>query len=192
MKYILVTGGLGFIGSHTCVELLNNGHHIVIIDNLSNSKENVKNSIISITNSSNIEFYKIDITNVLELEFIFHKYEFYLIIHFAGLKAVNESIKKPLLYYKNNVEGSINLFDFASKYNVNNIIFSSSATVYGYNDYPVDEKSEVGKGITNPYGQTKYMIEKILKDMVKSNNKLSVVILRYFNPSLMHFSPFPF
>lgn len=188
-KNILVTGGLGFIGSHTCVELLQNNpnHTIVVIDNLSNSKENVKNKIEEIvSNKSHIIFYNIDLLENYKMEQLFKKYNFDLIIHFAGLKAVSESIKNPLLYYKINVQGSLNLFKLADSYNVNNIIFSSSATVYGTNIYPVNEQSTVGQNITNPYGQSKYMIENILYDMTIANKKLSVVNLRYFNPVGAH------
>ena len=186
MKYILVTGGLGFIGSHTCVELLKHNYNIVIIDNLVNSKIDVIENIKKIINIDNLFFHNIDIRDKDKLEEVFTKYNFNLIIHFAGLKAVKESIMNPLLYYDNNVIGSLNLFSIAKKYNVNNIIFSSSATVYGENIYPVNEEASVGKNITNPYGQTKYMVECILKDMVKENDKLSVVILRYFNPVGAH------
>jgi UDP-glucose 4-epimerase len=178
--FITVTGGLGFIGSHTCVELLNLNYSVVIIDNLVNSKIDVILNIIKIINKDNIFFHDVDIRDKDKLEYILKKYNFSSIIHFAGLKAVKESIIKPLLYYENNVIGSLNLFTIAKKYNVNNIIFSSSATVYGENNYPVDEDAQIGKNITNPYGQTKYM--------VRENDKLSVTILRYFNPVGAHSS----
>lgn len=182
---ILVTGGLGFIGSHTCIELLKGHNNIIIVDNLFNSKISIKDTIEKISNKS-IIFYKVDLLNIIDLEKVFQKHKFDLIIHFAGMKAVNESIKKPLLYYKNNVQGTLNLLDLSSKYNIKNIIFSSSATVYGTNVYPVDENAIVGQGITNPYGQTKYIIENILHDLVKSNNSLSIICLRYFNPVGAH------
>lgn len=188
MLNILVTGGLGFIGSHTCVQLLENKYKIIIIDNLINSKLSVKNKIEEITKNinKNIDFYNVDITEKKNLENIFIKYNFDLLIHFAGLKSVNQSINNPLDYYNNNVVGSINLFDLCDKYNVNNIIFSSSATVYGKNNYPVDENATIGQGITNPYGQTKYIVECILQDIYKSDKSKSITVLRYFNPVGAH------
>jgi UDP-glucose 4-epimerase len=186
MKTVLVTGGLGFIGSHTCVELLNNNFNVIVIDNLFNSKLKVIHSIEKITNKK-IKFYKIDLLHKNKLENIFINHQIDLVIHFAGLKSVNESISKPLLYYDNNITGSINLFKLMEKYNIFNLIFSSSATVYGNPDkYPVDENTQTGNGITNPYGQTKYMIEQILKDLYNSNNKWNITCLRYFNPVGAH------
>ncbi len=178
---ILVTGGLGYIGSHTVVELLNNNHSVVIVDNLINSKIEVLDNLKIITKKE-IDFYQIDILNFIELEKIFKKYKFDAIIHFAGLKAVGESCDKPLLYYENNVSGSINLYNLAIKHNVKNIVFSSSATVYG-DDFKVPFKEEYGLGTcTNPYGETKKINEIILTDLSKTDKDLSVVLLRYFNP----------
>lgn len=186
MSYILVTGGLGFIGSHTIVELLQENYKIIIIDNLVNSSKEVLRKIENITNRIDILFFNIDIRNSLKLENLFTEYKIGLVIHFAALKAVSESIKNPLQYYDCNVSGTINLLNVMKKYDCNKIIFSSSATVYGDNVYPVDENSTIGNGITNPYGQTKYMIEQILQDLYISNNAWSITILRYFNPIGAH------
>ena len=189
MKTILVSGGLGFIGSHTVVELLNNGFNVIIIDNLVNSLIDVFQKIITITNltdKSRLQYYNIDIRSYLQLEKLFIDNHIYAIIHFASLKAVGESIKNPLEYYDNNVAGTIALLQIMSKYNCKRIIFSSSATVYGINTYPVSEDSKIGDGITNPYGKTKYMLENILEDLYKSDNSWSIVILRYFNPIGAH------
>ena len=186
MSYILVTGGLGFIGSHTVVELLQENYKIIIIDNLVNSSLDVLRKIQDITNRRDILFFNIDIRDSLKLENLFVEYKIKLVIHFAALKSVSESIKNPLKYYDYNVSGTINLLNIMKKYDCNKIIFSSSATVYGNNVYPVDEDSSIGVGITNPYGQTKYMIEQILQDLYISNNDWSITILRYFNPIGAH------
>jgi len=185
MKNILVTGGTGFIGSHTCVELLDNGYNVVIIDNLINSKKNVVDKIKQITNN-NIIFYEIDLFDKYELLQIFTKHKFDCVMHFAGLKAVAESVNKPLLYYKNNIMITLNLLELMEKFKCYNLIFSSSATVYGNQKPPFKEDMNIGQGITNPYGQTKYMIEQILKDLCISNNKFNVTCLRYFNPVGAH------
>ncbi len=186
MSYILVTGGLGFIGSHTIVELLQENYKIIIIDNLVNSSLDVLPKIQNITNRRDILFYNIDIRDSLKLENLFTAYKIGLVIHFAALKAVNESIKNPLQYYDYNISGTINLLNIMKRNDCKKIIFSSSATVYGDNVYPVDEESSIGVGITNPYGQTKYMIEQILQDLYISNNDWSITILRYFNPIGAH------
>jgi len=186
MSYILVTGGLGFIGSHTVVELLQENYKIIIIDNLVNSSLDVLRKIQDITNKRDILFFNIDIRDSLKLENLFVEYKIGLVIHFAALKSVSESIKNPLQYYDCNVSGTINLLNIMKKYDCNKIIFSSSATVYGVNEYPVNEESSTGIGITNPYGQTKYMIEQILQDLYISNNDWSITILRYFNPIGSH------
>jgi len=185
MKTILVTGGTGFIGSHTCVELLNNGYTVVIIDNLVNSKETVVDKIKQITNK-NIIFYEIDLFDRYELLQIFTKHKFDCVIHFAGLKAVGESVNKPLLYYKNNIMITLNLLELMETFKCYNLIFSSSATIYGDQKPPFKETMNIGQGITNPYGQTKYMIEQILKDLCISNNKFNITCLRYFNPVGAH------
>ncbi|AYV78159.1 MAG: UDP-glucose 4-epimerase GalE [Edafosvirus sp.] len=189
---ILVTGGTGFIGSHTCVELLNAGYNIIIIDNLSNSKIQVIDHIKKITGKS-FQFYQMDMLNKVNLDFLFQKHKFTHIIHFAGLKSVSESNKQPLLYYSHNLTILFNLLEVMEKYNCHNIIFSSSATVYTNQNVasftPYNEsETPIGIGITNAYGQTKYMQEKILDDLYKSNNKWNITILRYFNPVGSHTS----
>ena len=182
MQTILVTGGLGYIGSHTVIELLKQNYYIVILDDLSNSNIDVINKIRIITNSNNIKLYCGNILNVLLLNEIFTKYSVYAVIHFAGLKSVSESVSNPLKYYKNNVVGTLNLLEIMKQYNVMNFIFSSSATVYGNNIAPFNENSQTGINITNPYGKTKYMVEQILKDLKDFN----IYALRYFNPIGCH------
>lgn len=189
MKYTLVTGGLGFIGSHTVVQLINNNYNVIIVDNLSNSNIKVLEKIKKICNcNNNLIFFKYDVTNIDNMEFIFKNYIIYNIIHFASFKSVSDSINSPLIYYKNNIISTINLLELCSKYKVENFIFSSSATVYGCQPSPLFETSTIGIGITNPYGQTKYMIEQILKDMCQSNIYSNIIILRYFNPVGAHIS----
>ena len=179
---ILVTGGTGYIGSHTVVELLNAGHEVVIVDNLSNSKIQILDQIQKITNQKP-KFYQTDLLNAAELDQIFNENTFDLVIHFAGLKAVAESVEKPLLYYKTNLGSTFNLLDSMQKHNVKKIIFSSSATVYGEQDASLyTEDMPTGQGITNPYGQTKFMLEQILKDQSIADPDFSVILLRYFNP----------
>ncbi len=181
---ILVTGGAGYIGSHTCVELLNKGYEVVVLDNLSNSSIDVLDNIKSIT-GKNFEFYQWDLLNIDMCREIFKKHKFDGIIHFAGKKAVGESVEKPLLYYKNNIVGTLNLLQLMEEFGVYNIVFSSSATVYGEpKTVPVTEESELFT--TNPYGATKLMIENILRDVQKSNPAYSMTILRYFNPIGAH------
>ena len=180
MNYILVTGGLGFIGSHTILELLDKQYKIIIIDNLSNSSKDVLKVF------KNILFFQIDARDRLQLENLFVKYRITAVIHFAALKAVSESIISPLQYYDNNICGTMNLLEIMKKYDCKKIIFSSSATVYGENTYPVTEDSVVGNGLTNPYGKTKYMIEQILGDLYNSDKNWAITILRYFNPIGAH------
>ncbi len=185
MKKILVTGGTGYIGSHTCVELINQGYLPIIADNLSNSKENVVDKIQEITGVRPV-FYKVDILDEVGLSKIFAEHDIQAVIHFAGLKAVGESVKVPLKYYNNNITGTVNLLEVMKKYNVKNIIFSSSATVYGDpKEVPIKETAPTG-GCTNPYGKTKYFIEEILKDLYVSDNSFNIALLRYFNPVGAH------
>ena len=181
---ILVTGGIGFIGSHTCVELLEDGFDVVVVDNLINSKPEVINSIEKITGKK-ITFYKEDLRNKKVLEEIFEKEKFDAVIHFAGLKAVGESVEKPLMYFDNNLISTIYLLETMQKYNVNKFIFSSSATVYGAaKEMPLTEDSPLG--VLNPYGRTKLMIEEMLSDLSASNKNMEITILRYFNPVGAH------
>ena len=182
---ILCTGGTGFIGSHTCVELINNNHEVIIVDNLYNSSIDVLDKIEKITNVKP-KFYQVDILDKEKLEEVFKENDIDAVIHFAGLKAVGESVSIPLKYYENNISGSINLYQLMEKYNVHNLVFSSSATVYG-DDFDVPFKEEYGLGTTtNPYGTTKKMNEMIIEDMDKANKNMSSVILRYFNPIGAH------
>ena len=182
---ILVTGGTGFIGSHTAVELLNAGHEVIIIDNLSNSNANVVKRITEIT-EKDVEFYNIDVRNYDDLDEICSQYQFDCCIHFAGLKAVGESVANPILYYDNNVVGTINLLKILNKNNCKNIIFSSSATVYGIPEFvPITENHPIGNA-TNPYGQTKIITERILTDLYNADNSWNIVLLRYFNPIGAH------
>jgi len=183
---ILITGGLGYIGSHICVELLNNNYNIIIVDNLSNSNIDVYNKIKLLTDK-NPKLYIIDLLDFDELKKVFNKHIITSIIHCAGLKAVGESINNPLNYYDTNINSTINLLKLCSKYKVKQFIFSSSATVYGNNYYPVDEHSSIGSGITNPYGYTKLFIEQILNDYSKIND-IKIISLRYFNPVGCHSS----
>ena len=182
---ILVTGGTGYIGSHTCVELINSGHDVIIVDNLYNSKIDVLDKIKEITNIKP-KFYELDILDYEKLESVFKDNNFDACIHFAGYKAVGESVSIPLTYYENNVTGAINLYKLLDKYNVKNLVFSSSATVYG-DDFKVPFKEEYGLGTTtNPYGSTKKINEMIINDFCSANKNMSAVILRYFNPVGAH------
>ena len=181
---ILLTGGCGYIGSHTSVELLNHGYDIVIIDNLSNSKIDVIDKIKKIT-GKDFKFYKEDVCNIEALEKIFNENEIDAVIHFAGYKAVGESVAKPLMYYKNNLESTINLLETMKNHNCKKIVFSSSATVYGKPEkLPI--KEDFPLSTTNPYGTTKLMIENILRDLYNSDKDWSIAILRYFNPIGAH------
>ena len=182
---ILITGGTGYIGSHTAIELLNAGREIVIIDNFSNSKKEVLDKIKEIT-KKDFKFYNIDYLNRKELENVFEGNKIEAVLNFAGYKAVGESVQKPLEYYENNVSGAIVLLETMKKYNVKKFIFSSSATVYGEPEkIPITEECKTG-GTTNPYGTTKLFIEQILQDLYKSDNTWDIAILRYFNPVGAH------
>ena len=185
MKKILVTGGAGYIGSHTCVELLNAGKEIVVIDNFSNSNEKALDSIKKIT-GKDFKFYNIDYLDRASLENVFSENDIDAVLNFAGYKAVGESVKEPLKYYINNISGALVLLDTMKKFNVKKFVFSSSATVYGNPEIiPITEECKVG-GTTNPYGTTKLFIEQILKDLYNSDNTWDIAILRYFNPIGAH------
>ena len=182
---ILVTGGTGYIGSHTCVELLNDNNEVIIVDNLVNSKKEVVEKIEQITNKK-VLFYKGNVCDESLLDSIFKENKIDAVIHFAGLKAVGESVKMPLEYYQNNLDSTLVLLKVMKKFNVKKFIFSSSATVYGANnEVPFKETDKIG-GTTNPYGTTKLFIEQILNDLVVAEPEFSVVILRYFNPIGAH------
>lgn len=181
---ILVTGGTGYIGSHTCVALLEAGHEVVIADNLSNSKIETLDRIKEITGKK-VSFYQIDVTDEAAVNAIFTEKTIDGVIHFAGLKAVGESVVKPLEYYYNNVVSTLVLAKMCSKYSVNRFVFSSSATVYGENKVPFIESMPL-MATTNPYGETKAMSERILMDFAKANPQISVALLRYFNPVGAH------
>ena len=182
---ILVTGGAGYIGSHTCVALIEAGHTPVVLDNLSNSSEESLNRVARITGVQPV-FYKGDVRDEALLEQVFSSHAIDCAIHFAGLKAVGESVEKPLSYYGNNLGATISLCRVMSAHGVKKLIFSSSATVYsGDNELPLQETSRTG-GCTNPYGWTKYMGEQILRDLAVSDPEWSVVLLRYFNPIGAH------
>lgn len=181
---ILVTGGTGFIGSHTCVELLDSGYDVVIIDNLSNSKREVADYIEKITNKS-VTFYEGDVCDKEILRKIFKENKIDAVIHFAGYKAVGESVLKPLMYYRNNILSTLSLLEVMNEFNVKKIAFSSSATVYGKpKSLPI--KEDFPLSTTNPYGTTKLIIEGILKDLYNSDKEWSIAILRYFNPIGAH------
>ena len=181
---VLITGGCGYIGSHTAVRLLESGEEVVIIDNLINSKIDVLDKIKEIT-GKNITFYQEDLCNLEELRKIFKKEKFDAVIHFAGLKAVGESVEIPLRYYQNNLVSTMNILSCMQEFNVLKLVFSSSATVYGSpKSLPILEDFPLST--TNPYGTTKLMIEQILTDVYKANNKLDITILRYFNPIGAH------
>ncbi len=182
MEKILVTGGTGYIGSHTIIELYKKGYEIDVMDNLFNSKITVLDKIEEIAGKKP-NFYELDLLDFEGMDKLFSENKYDLVIHFAGLKAVGESVEKPLKYYENNVGGTINLLKCMKKHNVNKVIFSSSATVYGEQPTPkLDETMPTGMGITNPYGETKHVIEEILKDVAESDPEFQAVILRYFNP----------
>ena len=185
MKKVLVTGGAGYIGSHTCVELLNSGREIVIIDDFSNSKPKALRAIKKIT-GKDFKFYEMNYLDRENLEKVFEENDIDSVINFAGFKAVGESVQKPLDYYTNNVTGALTLLETMKKYNVKKFVFSSSATVYGEPEkIPLTEDCKVG-GTTNPYGTTKLFIEQILQDLYVSDNSWDIAILRYFNPVGAH------
>lgn len=183
---ILVTGGTGYIGSHTAVELLNSGYEIVIIDNFSNSKSDVLDKIKLITNKD-FKFYEGDVCNKDLLRKIFSENKIDAVIHFAGYKAVGESVKKPIMYYRNNIDSTLSLIEVMNEFNCKKIVFSSSATVYG-NPTTLPIKEDFPLSTTNPYGSTKLMIENILRDLYISDNDWSIALLRYFNPIGAHVS----
>ena len=179
---ILLTGGAGFIGSHTAIELIEQGNEVELLDNLYNSKITVLDKIEQITGIRPV-FHQADLLNQNVIDNIILKGNYDLVIHFAGLKAVGESVAKPLKYYECNLVGTINLLKSMSKYNLKKLIFSSSATVYGNQDgIKLTEEMPIGIGITNPYGQTKFMIEQILQDLSKADPDFMITVLRYFNP----------
>lgn len=185
-KAVLVTGGAGYIGTHTCIELIESGYEIVVVDNFSNSKEEALNRVFDISGTK-FSFYEGDILDKEFLRDVFNKHDISSVIHFAGLKAVGESVEKPLMYYHNNVAGTISLCEVMSEFNVKKIVFSSSATVYGDPDtVPILESFPLST--TNPYGRSKLIIEEILGDLYVSDNDWSIVILRYFNPIGAHSS----
>lgn len=182
---ILVTGGAGFIASHTNVELLQEGYDVIVMDNLCNSSKESLARVEQITGKK-IKFYETDMRDIEGLETIFAENRIDVIIHFAGLKAVGESCEKPYEYYDNNITGTLNIIRMMKKYDVKKIVFSSSATVYGEPEVvPITEDSPVG-GVTNPYGRTKFMLEEILRDIQKADNSFDVALLRYFNPIGAH------
>lgn len=182
---ILVTGGAGFIGSHTAVELLNSGKDIVIIDNFSNSKPTTIEAIKKIT-GKDFKFYEINYLDRTALEKVFEENKIEAVLNFAGFKAVGESVEKPIEYYTNNISGALVLLDMMKKFGVKKFVFSSSATVYGDPETnPITENCKIG-GTTNPYGTTKLFIEQILKDIYLSDNSWDIAILRYFNPVGAH------
>jgi len=183
---ILVTGGAGYIGSHTCVELLQAGHEVTVVDNLSNSKEEALKRVQEITGKK-LKFYKADLLDRNAIFEIFEKESIEAVIHFAGFKAVGESVSIPLRYYHNNITGTVILCEAMQKYNVKNIVFSSSATVYG-DPHTVPIVEDFPLSATNPYGRTKLMIEEILHDLYISDKTWNIALLRYFNPVGAHVS----
>ena len=182
---ILVTGCTGYIGSHTCVELLNAGYNIIGLDNFSNSKREVLDKIKEIANKD-IKFYEGDLINKELVNRIFDENKIDGVIHFAGYKAVGESVKKPLMYYRNNINSTLTLIEVMQEHNCKNIIFSSSATVYGTQDSPKYIETMERRTQSSPYGRTKAMIEEILEDLYTSDNEWKITILRYFNPVGAH------
>ena len=184
---VLVTGGAGYIGSHTTVDLLMKGHDVIVVDNLSNSTVASIERIKKITHK-NIEFYEGDISNVKIVTEIINKHKIECIVHFAGAKSVSESVSHPLHYYNNNVSGTLTLIECALKNNIKHFIFSSSATVYGTPEIiPLTENCSIG-GTTNPYGTSKYISELMLRDIAKVNANINIICLRYFNPTGAHIS----
>lgn len=182
---ILVTGGAGYIGTHTVVELLNNGYEVVVADNLSNSSEKALERVEEITGRP-VTFYNVDMRNKAALQDLFDKEDIDAVIHFAGLKAVGESVHKPVEYYQNNIGGTLNLVEVMRDHNVKNIIFSSSATVYGDPAFvPITEECPKGT-CTNPYGWSKWMLEQVLMDLHTADPEWNVMLLRYFNPIGAH------
>ena len=182
---VLVSGGTGYIGSHTVVELIALGHEVIIVDNLYNSQIDVLDKIKTITKINNLKFYEADCSNIDVMDDIFNKEKVDAVVHFAGYKAVGESVQKPLMYYQNNLNTTMTLASLSEKYKVKHFIFSSSATVYGDQVSPLHELMEL-KVTTNPYGETKKMSERILKDFSRNNKDMNITLLRYFNPIGAH------
>lgn len=183
---VLVTGGAGYIGTHTIIELYAAGHTAVVVDNLSNSSREAIRRVEKIVGTT-IPFYEIDVCDTKALARVFAEHDVTAVIHFAGLKAVGESVEKPLEYYRNNIDSTLSLLEAMKDHGIGRLIFSSSATVYGIpSELPLKETSRVGVGITNPYGWTKYMIEQILHDLATAEPSFSITILRYFNPIGAH------
>lgn len=180
--YILVTGGLGYIGSHICYQLLQNNYKVICVDNFDNCDNKVFEVLHKITNKENFIFYRGDYGDKILLYTIFGKFKIKNVIHLAGHKSIPESVNLPLKYYNNNVSKTINLLDVMNDKGCKNIIFSSSASVYGQQEYPVSEISSTGNNLISPYSKSKYFIENILEDLYKSDNKWKIFILRYFNP----------
>lgn len=184
MDTILVTGGAGYIGSHTTVELLNDGYEVIVVDNLANSKKEALSRVEEITGKE-VSFYQVDLLDKKGLDQIFQNHDVDAIIHFAGYKAVGESVKKPLMYYDNNITGTLYLCEVMRKHEVDNLVFSSSATVYGDPaEVPITE--DFPTSATNPYGRTKLFIEAILKDLHTAESGWNIALLRYFNPVGAH------
>ena len=182
---ILLTGGAGYIGSHTAVEFIQAGHAVAIVDNLSNSSARAVKRVERLTNAS-VDFHKVDLLDATSIETVIRDGAFDAVVHFAGLKAVGESVAKPLDYYRNNLSGTINLLDAMVRHGVHKLVFSSSATVYGEPEHmPIDESSRIIDA-TNPYGRSKLMIEKILEDLCAAEPSFNVARLRYFNPAGAH------
>jgi len=178
---ILITGGMGYIGSHICLQLLKHNYNVIIVDNLSTSDFTTLHNL-KVLSSENFIFYYTDLCSYNDLKFIFDNNKIDIVIHLAGYKAVKESINQPLKYYNNNIIGTLNLLNIMTEYNCKKLIFSSSATVYGSEPSPLKETHQTGVGLLNPYARTKYFIEEIIKDMFNSDKEFSAVILRYFNP----------
>ena len=182
---ILVTGGAGYIGSHTCLELLNAGHEVVVVDNLCNSNETSLTRVQNLTNSK-ITFHPVDIRNTKAMRTVFSSHNIEAVVHFAGLKAVGESTRIPRAYFDTNVNGTMKLLDVMDEFDVRHLVFSSSATVYGDpHEMPIKEDFPVG-AVTNPYGRSKFMVEEILRDVAASDERWNFSILRYFNPVGAH------
>lgn len=187
---VLVTGGCGYIGSHTAIELIADGHDVVVVDNLSNSSQEALRRVEK-TTGKEIPFYEIDCTDQEALNRVFKEHKIDAAIHFAGLKSVNESVSKPLAYYRNNIDSTLSLCEVMQAHGVKKLIFSSSAAVYGTpEELPLTENSRTGSSITNPYGQTKFMIEQILRDLSVADPEWQITLLRYFNPIGAHESGF--
>lgn len=184
---ILVTGGMGYIGSHTAVELMAAGHEVEILDNLRNAERGVLARLAEITGREP-KFYEVDLCDKAAVREVMREGGYEAVMHFAGLKAVAESVEKPLEYYENNVGGTINLLTAMQEFGVRKLIFSSSATVYGEQTSPLSETAEVGRRLANPYGRTKYMIEEMIQDVAAADAEFEATILRYFNPIGAHAS----